>query len=73
MSKSAIKDTMDALVKELNQHTYNYYVLAMPTIGDYEFDQKLETLQKLEQENPEFADPDSPTGGGWRSEAAEEG
>lgn len=52
---------MDTLVKELNQHTYNYYVLAMPTIGDYEFDQKLETLQKLEQENPEFADPDSPT------------
>jgi len=61
MSKSAIKDTMDALVKELNQHTYNYYVLAMPTIGDYEFDQKLEALQKLERENPEFADPDSPT------------
>ena len=52
---------MDALVKELNQHTYNYYVLAMPTIGDYEFDQKLEALQKLERENPEFADPDSPT------------
>jgi DNA ligase (NAD+) len=52
---------MDTLVKELNQHTYNYYVLAMPTIGDYEFDQKLETLQKLEQENLEFADPDSPT------------
>lgn len=52
---------MDALVKELNQHTYNYYVLAMPTIGDYEFDQKLKALQKLEQENPEFADPDSPT------------
>lgn len=52
---------MDALVKELSQHTYNYYVLAMPTIGDYEFDQKLEMLQKLEKENPEFADPDSPT------------
>ena len=33
---------MDALVAELNQHTYNYYVLAMPTIGDYEFDKKLE-------------------------------
>ncbi|MET3114780.1 DNA ligase (NAD+) [Pedobacter sp. CG_S7] len=61
MSKSAIKDTMDALVKELNQHNYNYYVLATPTISDYEFDQKLETLAKLEKENPEFADPDSPT------------
>ncbi|MBG6236407.1 DNA ligase (NAD+) [Pedobacter sp. CAN_A7] len=61
MSKSAIKDTMDALVIELNQHTYNYYVLAMPTIADYEFDKKLEALAKLEKEYPEFADPDSPT------------
>lgn len=52
---------MDALVKELNQHTYNYYVLAMPTIGDYEFDQKLAELNRLEKEHPEFADPNSPT------------
>jgi DNA ligase (NAD+) len=61
MSIAAIKDTMDALVKELNQHTYNYYVLAMPTIADYEFDKKLAELSKLEKEYPEFADPDSPT------------
>lgn len=52
---------MDELVKELNQHTYNYYVLAMPTIADYEFDKKLETLAKLEKEHPQFADPNSPT------------
>ncbi|SHF17720.1 DNA ligase (NAD+) [Pedobacter caeni] len=52
---------MEALVKELNQHSYNYYVLAMPTIADYEFDKKLEELDKLEKEHPEFADPDSPT------------
>lgn len=52
---------MDALVRELNQHTYNYYVLAMPTIADYEFDKKLEELHKLELEHPQFADPNSPT------------
>lgn len=52
---------MEALVQELNQHTYNYYVLAMPTIADYEFDQKLASLAKLEQEYPDFADPNSPT------------
>jgi len=52
---------MDALVRDLNQHTYNYYVLAMPTIADYEFDKKLEELHKLELENPQFADPNSPT------------
>jgi DNA ligase (NAD+) len=61
MSTASIKDTMDELVKELNQHTYNYYVLAMPTIADYEFDKKLETLAKLEKEHPEYADPNSPT------------
>ncbi len=52
---------MDALVKELNQHSYNYYVLAMPTIADYTFDQKLEELHQLELAHPEFADPNSPT------------
>jgi DNA ligase (NAD+) len=61
MSKLSIQETMNALVTELNQHSYNYYVLAMPTIADYEFDKKLEELAKLEKEHPEFADPDSPT------------
>ena len=61
MSIFAVKEQIDALVAELNQHTYNYYVLAMPTIGDYEFDKKLEELTKLEKEYPEFADPNSPT------------
>jgi len=61
MSESSIKDSMDALVAELNQHSYNYYVLAMPTIADYEFDKKLEELARLEKEHPEFADADSPT------------
>jgi DNA ligase (NAD+) len=61
MSIFAVKEQIDALVAELNQHTYNYYVLAMPTIGDYEFDKKLEVLIKLEKDYPEFADPNSPT------------
>lgn len=61
MSTFALKEQMDALVAELNQHTYNYYVLAMPTIADYEFDKKLEVLTALEKAHPEFADPNSPT------------
>lgn len=61
MSQNEVKDKIDALVKELNQHNYNYYVLAMPTIADYEFDQKLSELNQLEQLHPEFADPNSPT------------
>src|SRR5690606_22938718 len=61
MSLFEIKDRIDALVKELNQHNYNYYQLAMPTISDYDFDQKLKELEKLEKEHPEFLRSDSPT------------
>nr|WP_067055481.1 NAD-dependent DNA ligase LigA [Mucilaginibacter sp. L294] len=61
MSPTEAKDQIQALTAELRQHTYNYYVLAMPTISDYDFDQKLEHLNKLEKQFPEFLDPDSPT------------
>lgn len=61
MSKPDVKAHMDALVKELNLHNYNYYVLAQPTISDFEFDQKLKELEQLEKEYPEFQDPESPT------------
>ena len=37
-------------LQELQQHNINYYVLAMPTISDYEFDQKLKELEALEAE-----------------------
>ncbi|WP_207424916.1 NAD-dependent DNA ligase LigA [Desertivirga brevis] len=61
MSKPDVKAHMDALVKELNIHNYNYYVLAQPTISDLEFDQKLKELEQLEKQHPEYQDPESPT------------
>jgi DNA ligase (NAD+) len=61
MSLFAIKDRIDALVAELNEHNYRYYVLAQPSISDFEFDQKLEELTALEKAHPEFVHPDSPT------------
>ena len=61
MSPAEAKNQIKALTTELKQHNYNYYVLAMPTIDDFGFDKKLEQLNKLEKEFPEFADPDSPT------------
>jgi DNA ligase (NAD+) len=61
MSPAEAKNQIQALTTELKQHNYNYYVLAMPTISDFDFDKKLEELNKLEKEFPEFADPDSPT------------
>ncbi|MEJ7692936.1 NAD-dependent DNA ligase LigA [Daejeonella sp.] len=61
MSLPQIKDRIDTLVKELNSHNYNYYVLAQPAISDFEFDKKLEELAGLEKQYPELQDPDSPT------------
>ena len=61
MSPSEAKKRIESLSAELKQHNYNYYVLAMPTIADFDFDKKLEELNRLEKEFPEFLDPDSPT------------
>jgi len=61
MSPAEAKTQIESLTAELKQHNYNYYVLAMPTIADFDFDQKLEELGALEKQFPEFADPDSPT------------
>lgn len=57
----AIKEEIEALRAELNQHNYNYYVLSAPTISDREFDEKMKLLQDLEMAYPQYADPDSPT------------
>jgi DNA ligase (NAD+) len=61
MSPTEAKDRITALSSQLKQHNYNYYVLAMPTIGDIDFDFKLKQLAELEKQFPEFAELDSPT------------
>jgi DNA ligase (NAD+) len=61
MSPTEAKSRIESLAAELKKHSYNYYVLAMPTISDFDFDKKLEELGRLEKEFPEFADPDSIT------------
>ncbi len=49
------------LSEKIREHNYNYYILSQPTISDYDFDMLLEELQKLEKQNPELVQPDSPT------------
>ncbi len=56
-----IEEKIKNLREELKQHNYNYYVLDNPTISDFEFDIKLKELQQLEEQYPQFADPNSPT------------
>ena len=71
MNREEARQRIAALSEELDQHNYNYYILAKPTISDYEFDMKLEELACLEKEFPEFLLPTSPTqrvGGGITKE-----
>lgn len=71
MNREEARQRIAALSDELEQHNYNYYILAKPTISDYEFDMKLEELARLEKEFPEFLLPSSPTqrvGGGITKE-----
>ena len=56
-----VQQKIESLRDELNQHNYNYYVLDNTTISDFNFDLKLKELEKLESENPQFFDANSPT------------
>jgi len=55
------KERIEELVKIINEANYNYHVLDNPTITDQEYDKYLRELITLENEYPEFADPNSPT------------
>ncbi len=61
MSEMDVKQKILDLRKILEEHNYNYYVLDNPTISDFEYDALMQQLIKLEEENPEFADENSPT------------
>jgi len=52
---------IEKLRDEIRRHDELYYVANAPEIADREYDQLLETLQKLEEAHPELITPDSPT------------
>src|SRR5688572_30243847 len=49
------------LTEKINYHNNLYYQQSRSEISDYEFDQLLEKLIRLENEFPQFKQPDSPT------------
>lgn len=55
------RQRIEELTKLLDQANYLYYVLDDPTMPDFEYDRLLRELEELEQANPEFALPNSPT------------
>ena len=55
-----IKDEIEKLVKDLNYHSYRYYVLDSPVISDEDYDRLYFHLKKLEEQY-QYVLPDSPT------------
>lgn len=58
---AAVEQKIIALTQELQNANYQYYVNDTSVMSDFDFDMKLKELQKLEEENPQFADANSPT------------
>lgn len=56
-----IKQRIIELTHIVNQANFDYHTLDQPTITDYQYDQYLKELIKLEEEYPEYKLDDSPT------------
>jgi len=56
-----VKQEIEKLRSEINYHNDRYYNQDNPEISDYEYDQLMLRLRKLEEEHPEYATSDSPT------------
>ncbi|MEQ9187419.1 MAG: NAD-dependent DNA ligase LigA [Cryomorphaceae bacterium] len=61
MNEAQAQQRILDLTQALGEHNHRYYVLNDPSISDYAFDQLLKELEALEEQFPEFADPNSPT------------
>ncbi|HWQ29932.1 MAG TPA: NAD-dependent DNA ligase LigA, partial [Negativicutes bacterium] len=61
MSIEKLTKQMEDLIKQINRHNYNYYVLDKPEISDYEYDQLMRELMELESRFPALKHADSPT------------
>ena len=61
MTKAEIKEKIEYLRKQIEYNSRLYYENDAPEISDYEYDRMFRELTELEEENPEFSSPDSPT------------
>lgn len=57
----ALNRQLVSLREQINYHNYRYHVLDDPVISDYEFDQLLAELMRIEEQHPQLVTPDSPT------------
>ncbi|WP_069988718.1 NAD-dependent DNA ligase LigA [Massilioclostridium coli] len=55
------RERVEQLTSQLNEASYQYYVLDRPEISDFEYDKLLRELENLEEAFPELRSPNSPT------------
>src|ERR1700745_308144 len=56
-----LETKIENLRDQIRHHEYRYFVLDDPEMSDYDFDQLVEQLKRLEAEHPDLITPDSPT------------
>ncbi|MFZ5816031.1 MAG: NAD-dependent DNA ligase LigA [Bacillota bacterium] len=61
MTRQEAELRIKQLSEEIRHHDYLYHVKDAPVISDYEYDQMVRELRRLEQEYPDLVQPDSPT------------
>lgn len=61
MTKNILHQRLEELKQEINYHNYRYHVLDAPVISDYEYDQMVVELRKIEAQHPEWITTDSPS------------
>src|SRR5438093_6646658 len=61
MTLSEAKSRHAQLIEEIRRHDHAYYVLAQPTISDFDYDRLYRELLDLEKQFPQLATPDSPS------------
>ena len=61
MNAAQVEKEIKKLTEQINYHNDLYYQKHKSEISDYEFDQLLNQLIKLENEYPELKKPDSPS------------
>ncbi|MGB9836299.1 MAG: NAD-dependent DNA ligase LigA [Candidatus Saccharicenans sp.] len=61
LSREQAQKRIEELRSQITYHEKKYYIDNEPQISDYEFDQLMAELKRLEEAYPEFITPDSPT------------
>ncbi|EUJ26843.1 NAD-dependent DNA ligase LigA [Listeria grayi] len=55
------KKRYEALIEELNQYSYDYYVQDNPSVEDVVYDKAMQELLKIEEAHPDWITADSPS------------